>query len=235
MLSSRLFLVAPHSFCNEKNKIRHCDRYAGAAVDALKRAGGSRVCGVHVSDTFRKSDFDYNRPMTNKMPWRNRLRDLITRTRPTFVLEVHSFPGNHPFYKHWDHADLVLYRSSINTNFVEELQSRIATAAPNLTIGIQSPDHPVAITDDMIKMGIDHTLFEFNEDMPASNLKVLSQAIISVFDNWPIKKVGGFAPILTALKKYWLIIVIVIIVFIVLVFRSMSSTQQLFQQQVESH
>jgi hypothetical protein len=180
-------VAAPHSFC-ESNPERHCDRIASAAVREIKQYDTRGfIRAVHVSDKLRTSFHDYNRPNTNSSPWREGLRADIKAIAPDFVLEIHSFPGNHEMYQRlWPGADLAIFASKHNADFIKRLHSGIKSRVPDgYNIMIVKPWHPVSITDDIVAIRasqpgcakVMHSLFEFNEDMPPERIPILARAV----------------------------------------------------------
>ncbi len=198
-----IFIAAPHNWCDESpDKPRHCDRAASAAISALETAASERnvrIVGRHVSDKLRTTDHDYNRPNTDDTPWREELRRRVAAAAPDFVVEAHSFPGNHEMYRdRWAGSSLVLFDAPNNRAFVHDLAAAIRDALGrvgrgDLKVTVQTPWHPVSITDDMATMKQPHMLFEFNEDMPRDNIPPLADAIISTLETRPWVAVHGGA------------------------------------------
>ena len=173
----RLLVTAPHSFCIPARR-RHCDTVALSAVNHIREYTNGHDIKYHVSDRLR-NEGDYNRPVTNNEPWRRELRELAQTHKPEFVLEVHSFPGNHPTYiKKWDHADIVIFESEYNIPFINKLIERVHYHS-NWAFKIKKgwPWHNVALTDDLAPL-YKHTLFEFNETGLDSDRKKLAHAIV---------------------------------------------------------
>jgi hypothetical protein len=190
----KLFVVAPHSHCDSKNPVRHCDRVALAAVQeicAYDAVHSGKECIVDrlTADTLRTMQHDYNRPNTDAAAWREDLRARVKRAKPDFVLEIHSFPGNHEMYQRlWHNADLAIFASDHNKPFIDSLVAKIKSRIPTeYRIEVVAPWHAVAITDDMVAIRatdpgckqLMHSLFEFNEDMPRERIPVLTRAIYS--------------------------------------------------------
>lgn len=174
----RLLITSPHSFCIPACR-RHCDRVALSAVNYIKQYDNDYDIQFHVSDRLREEG-DYNRPITDGEPWREHLRELAKKQKPHFVLEVHSFPGDHPIYmKRWGDADLVVLESAHNVRFIDKLIERIHYHSDwNFTIKKDVPWHPVSLTDDLAPL-YKHALFEFNEDGKSNDSrKILARAIV---------------------------------------------------------
>lgn len=201
---SKLFVTAPHSFCNPENANRHCDRVALAAVNEIRAYDASKesktlasrgrlISDPITSDKLRTLRHDYNRPNTDKTQWRENLRNRVKQEKPDFVLEIHSFPGNHEMYQRlWHGADLAIFASDHNKSWIDTLVSKINShiakecgPAAKYRIEVVKPWHAVAITDDMVAIresspgcgGLMHSLFEFNEDMPSERIPVLARAV----------------------------------------------------------
>jgi hypothetical protein len=183
MSNARFFVVAPHSFC--ASGPRNCDLVALAAVDAIKEYDshhGRHIMAYHIADRLRELG-DYNRPWTDHEPWRVDLREKLTAARPDYVIEMHSFPGAHPMYVDlWKSSDLVLFKSPANAHYVDNLAASIRRHLArgghgSMKVMVVVPWHPVAITDDAARIGLQHTLFEFNEDMPREHIAPLAAAI----------------------------------------------------------
>lgn len=139
----KFLIPAPHSFCEpeirdrsiEKPSNRHCDRAAYGAADALKSVieeNEDDSCVVHKSDRLRfpenKEGLDYNRHPTNTHPWRKELRRLADDLEPDFIIEAHSYPGEHDIFKKepiWNSCQLVLLKSEFNASFVDKLAKTI--------------------------------------------------------------------------------------------------------------
>lgn len=192
-------IVAPHSHCSAWNPIRHCDRVANRAVDAIIAADINRhITYVQLSDKLRRENHDYNRPNTDSTAWRAQLRDNIIKHHPDFVFEVHSFPGDHEMYRtRWPGAvassscDLALFQSEDNALWIERLAAKIRERAPSgAIVRVVKPWHPVAITDDVaaIKKSIPactntmHTLIEFNEVADVLMTEAMAGAVYSAVD-----------------------------------------------------
>lgn len=188
----KLFVVAPHSHCNSKNPVRHCDRVALAAVQeicAYDAVHSGKECIVDrlTADKLRTMRHDYNRPNTDAATWREDLRARVKHAKPDFVLEIHSFPGDHEMYQRlWHNADLAVFASDHNKAFIDSLVAGIRSRIPTeYRIEVVTPWHAVAITDDMVAIRatdpgckqLMHSLFEFNEDMPRERIAVLARAI----------------------------------------------------------
>lgn len=194
----RYVVAAPHGFCSVANPIRHCDRVANRAVDAIIAADTNRqISYVQLSDKLRMLNHDYNRPNTDDTPWRARLRESIIAHHPDFVFEIHSFPGDHEMYRtRWPgatsatSADVALFKSDDNAEWIELLAAKIRERAPaGAIVRVVKPWHPVAITDDvaMIKktrsecVNIMHALIEFNE--VAETTDIMARAVYSAVDD----------------------------------------------------
>lgn len=183
----RFLVTAPHSFCDPDKPERHCDRSAKLAVDEIvKYDDGRHIRHVQVSDMLRSANHDYNRHNTDNTPWRALLQEKISEIQPTFIFEIHSFPGGHEMYQRlWPSADLAIYESAHNTKWVHILANEIKARVPKeFVILIVQSWHPTAITDDVIAMlkekdgaQIVHSMFEFNEDMPQERVPVLARAV----------------------------------------------------------
>ena len=192
----KLFVVAPHSHCDSQNPDRHCDRVALAAVNETVAYDTSNrfIHDPKTSDKLRTMRHDYNRPNTDATVWREDLRTRVKHEKPDFVLELHSFPGNHEMYQRlWHGADLAIFASNHNKSWIDLMVAKIKSyiakecgrAAVEYRIEIVKPWHAVAITDDMIAIRatepgcrhLMHSLFEFNEDMPSERIGVLARAI----------------------------------------------------------
>ena len=185
----KLFVVAPHSYCDPQNPDRHCDRVALAAVNEIGSCDAPNhfIFNAKTADKLRTVAHDYNRPNTDNTQWRDDLRTRVKREKPDFVLEIHSFPGDHEMYQRlWHSADLAVFASDHNKLWVDSLVAKIKSRIPSgYRIEIVKPWHAVAITDDMVAIratepGCDrllHSLLEFNEDMPSERIPVLARAV----------------------------------------------------------
>ena len=94
-INPKILIVAPHSYCLDEQKQRHCDRRAlkeANKLDAVARGAGYDV-ELIVSDMLRKTH-DYNRKESYDTPWRQKIRDYIEghADKPIIIYEVHSFP-----------------------------------------------------------------------------------------------------------------------------------------------
>ena len=197
----KLFVAAPHSFCNPENANRHCDRVALAAVNEIRAYdAGRHISDPITSDKLRTLRHDYNRPNTDKTLWRENLRTRVKQEKPDFVLEIHSFPGNHEMYQRlWHGADLAVFASDHNKLWVDSLVAKIKSRIPpEYRIEVVKPWHAVAITDDMVAIResspgcgrLLHSLFEFNEDMPSERIPVLARAVYEAALEMVIKQNG---------------------------------------------
>lgn len=175
---SGVLIIAPHSHC-ESSEYRDCDTVAKIAVKALREIDkDGLIIREHLADRLRALG-DYNRPVTDGDEWRIRARAIAEKMAPAFVLEVHSFPGKHDtFATAWPGADLVLFRSKANAPWIGQLAETIQANAKEFKVMVADPWHPCAISDDMATLGLRHTLVEFNEDMPRSNIGPLAKAVL---------------------------------------------------------
>lgn len=210
--SAMNFIVAaPHSFCDADKSERHCDRVAALAVCEIEKYDAGRyIRYIQTSDKLRTEEHDYNRPNTDLTSWREDLRKQIKTINPDFVFEMHSFPGKHEMYRRlWPGADLAIFESKHNSTWVHWLANEIKTRVPNgYVISVVKPWHPVAITDDVIKIRniepdrrkIFHSLFEFNEDMPPERVTILARAVYDAVVNLieqDIMNPGGIAMVIS--------------------------------------
>ncbi len=232
-----VLIIAPHSHC-EATTYRDCDSVAGQAVKELRSADRQGIIAQeHLSDRLRALG-DYNRPVTDATPWREQSRAIASTIAPDFVLEVHSFPGNHvTFRSAWPGADLVLFESPANAQWIGHLADEVRKRAPEFKVMTAVPWHPCAISDDMAKLGLRHTLVEFNEDMPRSRIGPLAKAVVESLTQFlapspagqPIAGGGSLLPKETALlstgsailsKNKWAIALLVALVILIIAYAS---------------
>jgi len=213
----RFLIASPHSFCDSTIVNRHCDTHAfDASNDIVENLKGHMVV-YHPNVSDLRSSGDYNRPETDGAPWREKLKQHASELKPDFMIEVHSFPGDHPQYMNiWNDADLVVFESKYNKKFLHRLVKSLKRSNENIVIHIGRPWHPVSITDDMgsHKHVKRHTLFEFNENRNIDQRKkiaaAVAEAVLDIVENTDIPCMKNIITIAS------IVIVLILIIFIAL-------------------
>ena len=74
----KILIIAPHSYCDEVNKQRHCDIRAKEIAEKLAKFATQAGYDVKLilSDKLRQIN-DYNRDESFTEPWRRQIRDYI--------------------------------------------------------------------------------------------------------------------------------------------------------------
>jgi hypothetical protein len=176
----RFLVASPHSFCDSAIVERHCDTVALDAGDDIVKNLKDHITVYHPNVLHLRSSGDYNRPETDGTVWREKLKQHASELKPDFMLEVHSFPGDHPLYMRlWGDVDLVVFESKYNRPFLHRLVAALKRHNENIVVHVARPWHIVSITDDMGKH-VDvkrHTLFEFNENRNKHQRKKIADTI----------------------------------------------------------
>lgn len=176
MRPKRILVVAPHSFC-ESILNRDCDRAALDSVNDVKKILAHHIVDYRVSDRLRSMG-DYNRMTTDNDEWRINVGNTARILNPDFIMEMHSFPGDHRLYRDiWPGANLVIFESKYNKKFVHRLRDIIKKDIGGyINILTAKPWHSVAITDQLGPTW-NHTLFEFNETDDPATRKMIAESV----------------------------------------------------------
>jgi hypothetical protein len=217
-MCEKLLVIAPHSYCTDE-KIRHCDMVVPLVISSLRKEFYKHDVVFHLSDQ-KRIDGDYNRPETDGSVWREKGINFAKTNDPNFVLEIHSYPGSHKYYKDiWYDSELVIFKSTINADFIDVMITMLKKNDPSLKVMIGYPDHPVSITDDMAKNNKKHSLFEFNEELQVKRILEISHNVSQTILEMINKK--QFTKSKFTVSNYiYIIIIIAIIIITVLLFSS---------------
>lgn len=196
-----VLLVSPHSLCDKNQPKRHCDRVARYYVDAISEHLSKMGCKIitHVSDALRHNHdtipatvIDYNRPDTNKYPWRKKLDKLAIDNKPDLILEIHSYPGPNiiipksgrkntlssefsdfvsKYFYQWRNNEVVVIHTKNGDrdgshNFYRDL---VDTYGDYDSVGVSSIDVNTAIST-QLSPRFKHIFLEFNEQLENDKL-----------------------------------------------------------------
>jgi len=184
-----ILITAPHSYCSSKLLYRHCDRIAYEMATLLHdKIKPHAPVELVLAEDFRYN-MDFNRPISEKSPFQQRINNIIKENKVVFCLDIHSFPK----FK-IDNNDVYILRHDYNSPLVDEfilyLQNKIKIKEYKGESQKETTDHIYVnyILDKMVDNKIPALLFEFYEYATKSRKEELVEIFASFWIDYFKKK-----------------------------------------------
>jgi hypothetical protein len=209
----KILIIAPHSYCDELNKQRHCDIRAKEIAEKLAKFATQAGYDVKLilSDKLRQIN-DYNRDESFTEPWRQQIRDYIENNSNSdiIIFETHSFPARDTEFK--DGSQVALLAIDEYYNETKKLKDYLTSVNINVNNNINNTRIVDLMVDTTKYKNIkNHYLLEFNEDTNILNMADTDKAALNIliFSLFP-KYVSFFK------KKYIMMCSIIVIIIVII-------------------
>ena len=178
----KILIIAPHSYCDEVNKQRHCDIRAKEIAEKLAKFATQAGYDVKLilSDKLRQIN-DYNRGESFTEPWRQQIRDYIENNSNSdiIIFETHSFPASGTEFK--DGSQVALLAIDEYYDETKKLKDYLTSININVNNNINNTRIVNLMVDTTKYKNIkNHYLLEFNEDTNILNMADTDKAALNI-------------------------------------------------------
>ena len=208
----KILIIAPHSYCDEVNKQRHCDIRAKEIAEKLTKFATQSGYDVKLilSDKLRQIN-DYNRGESFTEPWRQQIRDYIENNSNSdiIIFETHSFPASNTEFKNGSQVALLAIDEYYNET--KKLKDYLTSVNINVNNNINNTRIVNLMVDTTKYKNIkNHYLLEFNEDTNILNMADTDKAALNILI------FSLFPKYISFLKKNYIICFIIVIIILLL-------------------
>ena len=208
----KILIIAPHSYCDEVNKQRHCDIRAKEIAEKLAKFATQAGYDVKLilSDKLRQIN-DYNRDESFTEPWRQQIRDYIENNSNSdiIIFETHSFPASNTEFKKGSQVALLAIDEYYNET--KKLKDYLTSVNINVNNNINNTRIVNLMVDTTKYKNIkNHYLLEFNEDTNILNMADTDKAALNILI------FSLFPKYISFLKKNYIICFIIVIIILLL-------------------
>lgn len=204
----KILIISPHSECDENNNDRHCDRSAKKMAMRLFEISKKKYDTTLILADDLRSNIDYNREVAKNTKWRNNIRKFIesNRDEKILVLEIHSFPPEHPDI----YGKTALVSTKKNKDMMIVFNELLKKNNFNIDLMLVSDVSHIMI-DLKQYDNVTHHLIEFNEEPDKTDAFYSDDEICSLLS-------AGIATLYVKRIDYGVIIVILVIIIILLLY-----------------